>query len=139
MLCRNNRKRPYDKEQAIPLLSANKKLPAYGRQNPADRKNFYSNLSRHHYSRSFTHVPDDALSSPVILNGVENALKERREAGTATARLNFTCRNIFPHAALSAFISFLYAVAEIHFFNYTFHNSDVDIKRSIFLVFIVFF
>lgn len=40
ILCRNNRKRPYDKEQAIPLLSANKKLPAYGRQNPADRKNF---------------------------------------------------------------------------------------------------
>lgn len=65
-------------------------------------------------------------------------MKERREAGTATARLNFTCRNIFPHAALSAFISFLYAVAEIHFFNYTFHNSDGDIKRSIFLVFIVF-
>lgn len=40
ILCRNNRKRPYDKEQAIPLLSANKKLPAYSRQNPADRKNF---------------------------------------------------------------------------------------------------
>ena len=40
ILCRNNRKRPYDKEQAIPLLSANKKLPAYRRQNPADRKNF---------------------------------------------------------------------------------------------------
>ena len=49
-------------------------------------------------------------------------MKERREAGTATARLNFTCKNIFPHAALSVFISFLYAVAEIHFFNYTFHN-----------------
>ena len=44
------------------------------------------------------------------------------EAGTATARLNFTCRNIFPHAALSAFISFLYAVAEIHNFHYTFHK-----------------
>lgn len=40
ILCGKNRKRPYDKEQAIPLLSANKKLPAYGRQNPADRKNF---------------------------------------------------------------------------------------------------
>lgn len=38
ILCRNNRKRPYDKEQAILLLSANKKLPAYRRQNPADRK-----------------------------------------------------------------------------------------------------
>ena len=60
ILCRNNRKRPYDKEQAILLLSANKKLPAYGRQNPADRKNFYSNLSRHHYSRSFNHALDDA-------------------------------------------------------------------------------
>lgn len=38
ILCRNNRKRPYDKEQAILLLSANKKLPADRRQNPADRK-----------------------------------------------------------------------------------------------------
>ena len=66
ILCRNNRKRPYDKEQAILLLSANKKLPAYRRQNPADRKNFYSNLLRHHYSRFFTHVPDDTLSSAVI-------------------------------------------------------------------------
>ena len=82
ILCRNNRKRPYDKEQAIPLLSANKKLPAYGRQNPADRKNFYSNLSRHHYSRSVTHVPDDALSSPVILNGGKNALWENQETAT---------------------------------------------------------
>ena len=79
ILCRNNRKRPYDKEQAILLLSANKKLPAYRRQNPADRKNFYSNLSRHHYSRSFTHVPDDALSSPVILNEGKNALWENQE------------------------------------------------------------
>ena len=78
ILCRNNRKRPYDKEQAILLLSANKKLPAYGRQNPADRKNFYSNLSRHHYSRSFTHIPDDTLP-PVILNGGKNALWEKRE------------------------------------------------------------
>ena len=42
------------------------KLSAYGRQNPVDRKNFYSNLSRHHYSRFFTHVPDDTLSSAVI-------------------------------------------------------------------------
>ena len=78
ILCRNNRKRPYDKEQAILLLSANKKLPAYRRQNPADRKNFYSNLSRHHYSRSFTHIPDDTLP-PVILNGGKNALWENRE------------------------------------------------------------
>lgn len=61
ILCRNNRKRPYDKEQAILLLSANKKLPAYGRQNPADRKNFYSNLSRHHYSGSFAVALDDVL------------------------------------------------------------------------------
>ena len=78
-LCGKNRKRPYDKEQAILLLSANKKLSAYGRQNPAYRKNFYSNLSRHHYSRSFTHVPDDALPPPVILNGDKNALWESRE------------------------------------------------------------
>lgn len=81
ILCRNNRKRPYDKEQAILLLSANKKLPAYGRQNPADRKNFYSNLSRHHYSRSFNHALDDALSSAVILNGGKNTLWERWETG----------------------------------------------------------
>ena len=78
-LCGKNRKRPYDKEQAIPLLSANKKLPAYGRQNPADRKNFYSNLSRHHYSRSFTHALDDALSSAILLNGGKNTLWESRE------------------------------------------------------------
>lgn len=84
ILCRNNRKRPYNKEQAILLLSANKKLPAYRRQNPADRKNFYSNLSRHHYSRFFTHVPDDALPSPIILNGIENALKETRKQNNET-------------------------------------------------------
>ena len=40
ILCRNNRKRPYDKEQAIPLLSANKKLPAYRRQNLLTEKTF---------------------------------------------------------------------------------------------------
>ena len=79
ILCGKNRKQPYDKEQAIPLLSANKKLSAYGRQNPADRKNFYSNLSRHYYSRSFTHIPDDALSSAVILTGGKNALWENQE------------------------------------------------------------
>ena len=79
MLCRNNRKRPYDKEQAIPLLSTNKKLPAYGRQNPADRKNFYSNLLRHHYSRSFNHALDDDFPSAAILKGGKNALWENRE------------------------------------------------------------
>lgn len=78
-LCGKNRKRPYDKEQAIPLLSANKKLPDYGRQNPADRKNFYSNLLRHHYSRSFTHALDDDFPSAVILNGGKNALWKNRE------------------------------------------------------------
>ena len=30
------------------------------------KKTFHFNLLRHHYSRSFTHVPDDALPSPVI-------------------------------------------------------------------------
>ena len=43
------------------------------------QKKFYSNLSRHHYSRSFTHALDDALSSAVILNGGKNTLWESRE------------------------------------------------------------
>ena len=67
------------KNRQFRFYQQTKKLPAYGRQNPADRKNFYSNLSRHHYSRSFTHVPDDALSSPVILNEGKNALWENQE------------------------------------------------------------
>lgn len=29
-------------------------------------KTFHFNLLRHHYSRFFTHVPDDTLSSAVI-------------------------------------------------------------------------
>ena len=42
-------------------------------------KTFHFNLSRHHYSRSFTHALDDALSSAVILNGGKNTLWESRE------------------------------------------------------------
>ena len=42
-------------------------------------KTFHFNLLRHHYSRFFTHVPDDALSSPVILNGGKNALWKNQE------------------------------------------------------------
>lgn len=60
ILCRNNRKRPYDKEQAILLLSANKNC-----QLTDDRilltEKLYSNLSRHHYSRSFAVALDDVL------------------------------------------------------------------------------
>ena len=42
-------------------------------------KTFHFNLSRHHYSRSFTHILDDDFSSAVILNGGKNALWENLE------------------------------------------------------------
>lgn len=67
------------KNRQFRFYQQTKKLPDYGRQNPADRKNFYSNLLRHHYSRSFNHALDDDFPSAAILKGGKNALWENRE------------------------------------------------------------
>lgn len=61
ILCRNNRKRPYDKEQAILLLSANKNCQLTDDRILLTEKTFHFNLSRHHYSRSFAVALYDVL------------------------------------------------------------------------------
>ena len=66
------------------------------------KKTFHFNLLRHHYSRSFTHVPDNALSSPVILNGGKNALWENQE----TERWN-EVKNLLLEWHLTAFLTMI--------------------------------
>lgn len=61
ILCRNNRKRPYDKEQAILLLSANKNCQLTDDRILLTEKTFHFNLLRHHSSRSFAVALYDVL------------------------------------------------------------------------------
>ena len=97
ILCRNNRKRPYDKEQAILLLSANKNCQLTDDRILLTEKTFtlifrvitIADLSlslcmtsycpSHHDSRSFNHALDDDFPSAVILNGGKNTLWENQE------------------------------------------------------------